>query len=128
VDGLPTYQTEATDKFQRQYKALKKSYKSGREGDDLVSAITGLVDTLAVDPECNGTYLEPWPARSAKEGWEFRKYYFKVPHRQGASGEGRLMYFVNEDQKLIILALLYTHDQYEGRPPNSEINAIIDGL
>jgi hypothetical protein len=93
-----------------------------------------LQDRLCSDPYLPQSRSEPSPSNIIlPEGLEFRKMTFKMqPRRGGASGEGRLMYLVDWDQYLIILAWIYTKDEFSGRPDDeslmSEIKDAIDSV
>jgi len=48
-----------------------------------------------------------------------------MPGLKGASGQGRLMYLINSIQSSIILVWIYTHEEYEGRPDEKSLEAVL---
>ncbi len=75
------------------------------------------------------SFIESYPyGLQIPEEWEFRKYYFDMPSLRGASGEGRLMYLVNRSQSVIWLFWIYTHSEFEKRPPEKILKQLIQEL
>lgn len=68
---------------------------------------------------------EPWPPKAAEDGQEFRKIYFRMPRLQGAAREGRLMYLVHHAERTVVLLWVYTHAEYEKRPPAQDLATLI---
>ncbi|MCY7394148.1 MAG: hypothetical protein LH647_22420 [Leptolyngbyaceae cyanobacterium CAN_BIN12] len=48
-----------------------------------------------------------------------------MPGLKGASGQGRLMYLINSAQNLIVLIWIYTHEQFERRPDEKSLEAVL---
>ncbi|MEM9121024.1 MAG: type II toxin-antitoxin system RelE/ParE family toxin [Cyanobacteria bacterium P01_F01_bin.56] len=128
-NGSPRYRVIPSDKFARALKTLKKSYKSKREAQAFADAIGDIVDNLIDQPRPDSSRLEPWPANLASPNdWEFRKLVFPIPARKGASGEGRLMYLVNDQRLLVRLVWLYTHEEFKKRPPEKDLKTLMREL
>jgi hypothetical protein len=127
--------TKTTKKYERTLKKLAKLYKGKSDRQVFKQFVSEqLQDRLCSDPYLPQSRSEPSPSNIIlPEGLEFRKMTFKMqPRRGGASGEGRLMYLVDWDQYLIILAWIYTKDEFSGRPDDeslmSEIKDAIDSV
>ncbi|MEM9006862.1 MAG: hypothetical protein AAGE59_25460 [Cyanobacteria bacterium P01_F01_bin.86] len=128
-NGSARYRLVPSDKFARSLKTLKKSYKSKREAQTFADVIGDIVEVLTHQPRPDSSRLEPWPANlTSPDDWEFRKLVFLVPGRKGASGEGRLMYLVNDQQLVIRLIWLYTHEDFKKRPPEKDLKTLMREL
>ena len=121
------YKVIPSAKFTRNLKALKKQYKSKRAAQPFIDCIGDIVEALSQNPYPDASRLEPWPNISYPS-WEFRKLIFSVPGRSGASGEGRLMYLVNQQRLLILLIWLYTHEDFKKRPPDKDLKTLMREL
>ena len=130
MSGLSIFPIRTSAQFQRSYKKLLKRYYKGDKAKGLfIDFIDRMVKGLSEDPFRTDSLAERWPGGLAKpEEWEFRKYYFDMPSLGGASGEGRLMYLVNTTQRIILLLWLYTHDQFEKRPPDRSLKQLLQEL
>jgi hypothetical protein len=126
-NGSPTYKVVPSAKFTRNVKVLKQQYKSKRAAQSFIDCIADIAKALALHPQLEGSRLEPWPNLNYPD-WEFRKLIFLVPERSGASGEGRLMYLVNQQQRLIRLVWLYTHEEFKKRPPDKDLKTLMREL
>ena len=51
-----------------------------------------------------------------------------MPSLGGASGQGRLMYLVSQNQKMIKLVWIYTYAEYEKRPEEQELRDLLREL
>lgn len=127
-NGLPKYRIVLSAKFVRAIKIFKKSYKSKQEATAFTECISDIVEDLAQQPNLENSRLEPWPAKLSYPKWEFRKLVFIVPHRKGASGQGRLMYLVNAERQIIQLVWLYTHKDFEKRPADKALKILMREL
>ena len=128
-NGSPRYRVVPSDKFTRALKTLKKSYKSQRETKVFTDVIGDIVKALTHQPRPDSSRLEPWPANlNSPDDCEFRKLVFSVPGRKGASGEGRLMYLVNDQRLIIQLVWLYTHEEFKKRPPDKDLKTLMREL
>ncbi len=117
-------------KFTRSYKELlKRYYKGDRAKQAFIECVAKIVENLSSDPFLIDSFTESSPGGlNIPEEWEFRKYYFDMPSLRGASGEGRLMYLVNRSQSVIWLLWVYTHSEYEKRPPEKNLKQLIQEL
>ena len=128
-NGSPRYRVVPSDKFVRALKILKKTYKSKRETQIFTDEIASIVEVLTYHPRPDSSRLEPWPANlNSPDDWEFRKLVFPVPGRKGASGEGRLMYLVNDQRLVLRLVWLYTHEEFKKRPPDKDLKSLMREL
>lgn len=120
--GSLSYRIVPSDRFTRDLKALAKTYKGQSDrrafNDQMVEIVRGLTQNPRPDLKSRP---EPWPGKTRSLDWEFRKLVFTLPKRQGASGQGRLMYLVNEQDRLIVLVWVYTHEQFPKRPPDQSL-------
>jgi hypothetical protein len=123
-----SYKIIPSGKFERSVKALKKAYKSSRDADAFAGVVTNIVHGLTLHPRPVDSRLEPWPANLRADDWEFRKLMFILPGRRGASGQGRLMYLVNDTLKLVNLVWIYTHEEFQKRPPDKDLKGIMQEL
>jgi hypothetical protein len=102
------------------------------EGDaavaELDSMMAGLFEELRLQPHHPTARFEPWPGKSHISGWQFFKIRFALPGLTGAANTGRLMYLVNRDAMEIYPLIVYTHKQYETRPPEKQLLKTIKDL
>ena len=105
MTGLFPFQIEASSKFQRSYKLLlKRHYKRERQKEAFINAIGELINRLASDPYLSQANPEPLPRGLViSDDWKFYKFRFRMPSLGGAFGQGRLMYLVSQNQKMIKL-------------------------
>lgn len=130
MNGSPQFRVKHSERFDRTYRDFlkehyKKNRKAAREFEELIARI---VSALAVDPRHRASRLEPWPAGASQPGWELRKLEFPTPGLTGDPGQGRLIYVVHNEHKLIMLAWIYTHKQFSGRPPDISLKEVGEGL
>jgi hypothetical protein len=130
ANGWLMFRVQPLAKFERSAKVLKKSFKSKRQQQQFVDAVTGLIRALVQEPRHPDLRLEPIPKGVAvPDEWEFRKLVFEVPGTAGAAGEGRLVYLVSDRDALIKLLWLHTHEEFKGRPPDKELKQVLqEGL
>jgi hypothetical protein len=130
ANGWQMFRVQPLSKFERSAKVLKKGFKSQRQQQQFVDAVTGVIRALALEPRHPDSRLEPIPRGvEVPEGWEFRKLIFNVPGTAGAAGEGRLVYLVSERDGLIKLLWIYTHEEFKGRPPDQDLRKVLrEGL
>jgi mRNA-degrading endonuclease YafQ of YafQ-DinJ toxin-antitoxin module len=122
------YNIVLSGKFERAIKALKKSYKSKQDGKTFAGVVANIVQGLTIDPRPGDSRLEPWPSNLRSDTWEFRKLVFTLPGRKGASAQGRLMYLVSDSLKLLQLVWIYTHEEFQKRPPDKDLKGIMQEL
>jgi len=80
-------------------------------------------DELRIKPLDNNTSdSEAFPSKSARDGYFFRKKRWRdLPNLRGCEKWGRLIYVVVPSKCVVYLVWIYTHKQYEGRPPDSSL-------
>lgn len=130
MTGSPKFLIKPFSKFTRSYKELlKRYYKGDRAKQAFIEYVAKIAENLSNDPFLADSFTESSPGGlQIPEEWEFRKYYFDMPSLRGASGEGRLMYLVNRSQSVIWLLWVYTHSEYEKRPPEKNLKQLIQEL
>jgi hypothetical protein len=128
--GWQMFRVQPLAKFERSAKVLKKGFKSRRQQQQFVDAVTELIRALVQEPRHPDSRLEPIPKGvEVPEGWEFRKLLFAVPGTAGAAGEGRLVYLFSDRDSLIKLLWIYTHEEFKGRPPDKDLRQVLqEGL
>ena len=117
-----------SSKFERSIKLLKKSYKSKQDAQTFVAVVTNIVQGLVIEPRPENSRLETWPSNLRSDDQEFRKLVFILPGRKGASGEGRLMYLIDDARQIIHLVWIYTHEEFKKRPPDKDLKGIMQEL
>ncbi len=130
MSGSATFRINPSDKFKRSYKELlKRHYKGEKAKQAFEECVAQIVRDLSNNPFLAGSFAEGLPGGlRISEEWEFRKYYFDMPKLRGASGEGRLMYLVNRSQGVIKLVWIYTHSEFEKRPPDKTLKQLMQDL
>lgn len=121
MTGLPPFFLEKTDSFERTFKKLTKSKAYGKDFSDKIVEI--LKDLLhEVYPRSSRD--EPLPRGiSIPNEWTLHKLEIKIG--QGASGQVRLIYLVNEGKRIIRPLWIYSHEQFKKRPPDQELKNVI---
>ncbi|MBZ8181583.1 hypothetical protein [Oscillatoria salina] len=51
-----------------------------------------------------------------------------MPNLQGASEQGRLIYLVNQNERMIVLVWIYTHEEFAKRPPDKTLKQILQEI
>jgi mRNA-degrading endonuclease RelE of RelBE toxin-antitoxin system len=119
VTGSAPFSLEISDCFKRTLKKLGKAYR-----DSFIENISNRLEGLILDPYPPEASDEPLPSKMQKSnGWTFHKLRFKIG--KGSSGLIRLMYLVNEEERRIKPLWIYSHEQFEKRPPDKELRAAI---
>lgn len=122
--------------FIASYKELKRRHyrKDKKSLEALEDQIAKYVGLLGVDPrppieiarEYSNTIKEIAPQQyNSSEyvtGCDFRKLYFLCPGLQRQASMGRLMYLIDDSRRAVYLFLIYTHEQYQKRPPDKVMN------
>jgi hypothetical protein len=77
--------------------------------------------------------VDPYPAQARDEPlaggikipdlWTFHKLAFTTS--KGASGQIRLMYLVNESERIVKIFWIYNHEQFRKRPPDKDIKDVL---
>jgi hypothetical protein len=128
VTGSPESRLRRTETFERSLQQLIRShYKKNKGGlKDFLELLTKKLGALAVGSPLSNTSLEPWPAQTFAEGWQLWKHYFSMPGLSGAAGEGRLIFLMRSDKSSVLPLWVYTHKDFSGRPPDSELKGAIN--
>ena len=123
MTGLIPYSIEQSESFVRSLKKLIKSY-SKRMQKTLRNCLTDMIEDLLDNPYPATSRNEPLPTKmQLPEQWTFHKLTLRVS--KGASGQVRLMYLVNETDRLIRPIWIYNHEQFVKRPPDKDIQRTI---
>jgi mRNA-degrading endonuclease RelE of RelBE toxin-antitoxin system len=119
VTGSTHFSIEKTANFERSFKKLAKA-----QGQAFVDLVAGALEELIVNPYPLKAREEPLPGRlQLPVGWTFHKLEIRVG--KGASGQVRLMYLVNESEAMIKPLWIYSHEQFAKRPPDKDLNNVI---
>jgi len=119
VDGSTPFSIRKSENFKHSFKKLAKT-----QGENFVELVAKILDDLTQDPYPIKSRQEPLPRKvQLPEGWTFRKLEFWLS--KGAAGQIRLMYLVNTTDCTITPLWIYSHDQFEKRPPDRDINRAI---
>jgi len=115
---------EKSPNFQRSLKKLVKSYKSLIQKQEFISCIGDYLEQLILNPYLPQSRDEPLPnGIKIPQGWTFHKLVFSIA--KGASGQIRLMYLVNESERIIKPLWIYNHEQFKKRPSDKIIGNVI---
>ncbi len=100
MSGSCPFLIDKTEKFEKSLEKLVKSYKSRSE------------------PLPNGIKLPQ----------EWVLYKLRIMFAKGASGHIRIIYLVNEEDRIIKPLWIYNHQQFAKRPPEQDIETVIKQL
>ncbi len=121
MTGSLRFSLEATDQFNRTFRRLAKSKAYGNDFKDVVGEV---LRGLLHDPYPSNSRDEPLPRGTRiPEPWTFHKLTIKIG--PGASGQLRLVYLVNETDRIVKPLWIYSHEQFKKRPPDREIHGSI---
>lgn len=124
MTGLVPFSLEKEENFLRTLGKIVKSYKSQSEKQKFIEFISQWIEEIIRDPQLPKSRNEPLPKNCPiQEGWQFRK--LSLIYGLGASGQIRLMYLFNDEQKIIKVLWIYSHKDFEKRPPDNDIKDII---
>jgi mRNA-degrading endonuclease YafQ of YafQ-DinJ toxin-antitoxin module len=124
VTGSILFLLEKTDNFERSFKKLVKSYKSKLQQQEFVGIVSNYLEQLIVDPYPAQARDEPLSGGiKIPDFWTFHKLAFTTS--KGASGQIRLMYLVNESEKIVKILWIYNHEQFRKRPPDKDIKDVL---
>lgn len=73
-------------------------------------------------------HQEPWPTGLAQTGFELWKLHFDMPRLRGAAGEGRLIYLIDQQRRIVYPVWIYTHDEFAKRPPEREMRRLLKSV
>ncbi len=117
--GSNRFSLEETDNVKRSFKKLSKVHRAA-----LMDAVANILEELLDHPYPSNSREEPLPGKvRLPEGWTFHKIAFKIA--QGASGQIRPMYLVNEETRRIRPLWIYSHEQFKGHPSDKDIRSVI---
>ena len=122
MTGSPPFLLENNEKFARTFRKLAKSKAYGKT---LVDTITPILESLRYNPYPRQARDEPLPGKtSLPEEWTLHK--LEIWLGKGASGQVRLIYRVNETERVIRPIWIYSHEQFKKRPPDKELADAIE--
>ncbi len=129
MTGSDVYQTKPLSNFETSYRKLvkkhyRKNHQAREEFIDLVGGFLRLMRSSPRLPHAVG-HLEPWPPGTAEKGFELWKMHFDMPGIKGAAGEGRLVYLIAEEERIVYPIWIYTHDEFDKRPPEREMGRLL---
>jgi hypothetical protein len=140
VNESETFHIRLSDHFERtQEKLINARYRKNRVGRKrFEEVIQQINNSLSENPRLGqfrslwGGFIradpEPFPKGSSREGYELWKLKFKMPQLRGAAEQGRLIYLLNVTQQEVILVWVYTHVEFEKRPPERDLKQLLLNL
>lgn len=125
MSGFPQYQILKTQTFKGSVGKLKKCYgKDKYTFEKILQELAKRIDKLYSNPTLGSE--EPLPKKVVLGcGVNLRKIRFSVG--KGESGKLRVLYILDKPSLCISLLSVYNHKQHKGRPPDSEITALVRG-
>ena len=127
MSGSCPFLIEKTEQFEKSLKKLVKSYKSKSQKVEFVNFISNSLEELTNNPYLNKSNSEPLPnGLKLPEKWVL--YKLRIMFAQGASGQIRIIYLVNERDRIIKPLWIYNHKQFAKRPPDQDIKNVIKQL
>ncbi|MEL6438050.1 MAG: hypothetical protein AAFQ80_02170 [Cyanobacteria bacterium J06621_8] len=126
MTGSTPFSIEESEFFKRWLRKLVKA--SGKIlAKKLITLLTASLDDLLDNPYPRNSRREPLPGKiKLPDDWTFYKLEFRLA--KGASGQIRLMYLVNEPEKLIKPLWIYSHEQFAKRPRDRNIADAIEEI
>ncbi len=114
-------------KFESTYKRILRTHYRNRPADAerFESLFDALEEALVLDPSPPGSVRAPWPGKLGRPNWDLYKFKFFTPGLDGAAGEDRLLYFVDQQTRTVCLLWVYTHEEYKGQPPTKEFKKVV---
>ncbi|NET25619.1 hypothetical protein [Okeania sp. SIO1I7] len=127
MTGSTPFLIEKSTNFERSLKKLVKTYKSQSQQQEFIQIISQYLDELIIHPYPPQARVEPLPSGlKLPDEWQFYKLVLTIA--KGASGQIRLMYLVDEKQRVIKPLWIYNHQQFEKRPPAQDIKDVIQEI
>lgn len=126
MSGCETYQIVRLKRFESSFKKLIKSHyrKNERARDSFLELVEDFIEQLRKNPSSNSfSEDEGFPKGCYDQKFKFRKIKFKTPELDGAAGCGRLMYVFHEQQGIVYLVWIYTHEEFRKRPPEDDLKS-----
>lgn len=129
MNGSGEFQIKLSENFERSYQNLIRDRyrKNTAAATEFNKLIQQFIIILAVNPRPRPPlgHLEPWPKGTHYSGWELWKLEFKMPQLRGAAGQGRLIYLLNATVKELVIVWIYTHAEFEKRPPEQSLKRLL---
>jgi hypothetical protein len=129
VNGSEQFHIKLSNNFERtQQKLIRDRYRKNQAGlVKFVELIEKFIKILSLDPRLSPPlgHLEPWPQGSSRDGLELWKLEFKMPQLRGAAEQGRLIYLLDITKKEVVLLWIYTHAEFEKRPPDNNLKRLL---
>jgi mRNA-degrading endonuclease RelE of RelBE toxin-antitoxin system len=120
VTGSNRFSIEKCPKFKRSFKACAKNHNS-----DFLDWIAKILEELAEKQYPKDFPLDRLPTKARlPEGWTFHK--LKLSFTKGSSGQIRLMYIVDSVRRIIWLFWIYSHEDFDKRPPDKDITSAVN--
>ncbi|MGB3509958.1 MAG: hypothetical protein WBA93_12095 [Microcoleaceae cyanobacterium] len=127
MTGSTPFLIEKFTNFERSLKKLVKTYKSKSQQQEFIQVISKHLEELIINPYPPQARAEPLPSSlKLPDEWQF--YKLVVTIAKGASGQIRLMYLVDEKERVIKPLWIYNHQQFEKRPPDRDIKDVIQEI
>ena len=127
MNGSLPFLIEETGQFKKSFKKLVKSYKSQSQKVKFVKFISNYLEELTNNPYLNKSRSEPLP-NGVKSPQEWGLYKLRIMFAKGASGQIRIIYLVNEQDRIIKPLWIYNHKQFAKRPPEQDVETVIKQL
>ncbi|MGL6341494.1 MAG: type II toxin-antitoxin system RelE/ParE family toxin [Waterburya sp.] len=119
MTGSTPFLIEKSDNFQRSLKKLVKAH-----GKRFTQIIIETLENLTENPYPHNSRQEPLPGKlRLSQDLTFHKLELRIS--KGASGQIRLMYLVNNSDRIIKLVWIYSHEQFTKRPADRDLQAVI---
>jgi hypothetical protein len=104
-----------------------KHEEKGRQEARIV--IQRQLEILMDWPAVPGTRDEGFPPKCAAAplaaGWMLQKVEFTAPRASGAARQGRLIYMIHKNDRIVVPLCVYTHKQYAKRVPDKPLEQMI---
>lgn len=131
MNGSDSYRIVRSKKFERDYDSFikrhyRKDKRSRRAFEELVDAT---LDRLRNGPDLQQDFAMT-RVRDGEKDPNFTDRFYKVSWRRlpgirGLAGCGRLIYAVNETEKTVTIACLYSHDEVADQPSSKDLRNIV---
>lgn len=116
---------QKSSSFVSSFQKLLKTYKSKSQQQEFIQFISDKLKELLKNPYPLDSRQESLPKKVILPNkCTFHKLAFK--YENGASGQIRIMYLVNEKDLIIKPIWIYTHEQFSKRPPDKDIKNVIN--
>jgi hypothetical protein len=123
------FQIRFSQKFEKTYSDLINLRYRGdsSSAQDFLELVESFIKLLGDSPRQKPPlgHFEPFPKKTAQQGWELWKLEFTMPHLQGSAKKGRLIYLFNSLEKEVILVWIYTHAEFKKRPDNDVLKDVL---